>query len=156
MPLTKDTSVWEKMKKNLRQGNNLEVRVGWFPEAQYGPENDNLQVAQVAQWNEEGTETNPVRPFIRVGFMKPIQKGMYDRLFFESIQRIAEGKTTFAKEYQKIGKMAVVDLKEVIEDWSSPPNSPVTIERKGFNNPLIDTGTMYDTVDYKIDKRGNN
>ena len=35
--------------------------------------------------------------------------------------------------------------------WSYPPhNSPRTIERKGFDQPLVDTGAMRDGVEYSI------
>lgn len=149
-----DDAVWKKMRKNLLAGIDLELRVGAFEDSKYGPENDNLQVAQVMQFNEEGTDKNPVRPFIRVGFMGPVRRGAYDEYFKESIAKIAEGKSTFLNEYKLIGKMAKTDMQEVIQDWSTPPNSPITIDLKGFNNPLIDTGTMHDSVDFKIEKRG--
>ena len=158
MPLVKDRSAWEKIKKNLTDNSNLEVNVGVFEQSIYGPENDNLPVAQVFQWVEEGVAAQaiPPRPALRVGFMLPIQRGLYDSYFIDSIQRIAEGKSTFLKEYQKIGKMASADLKEVIEDWNSPPNAPLTVELKGFNNPLIETGKLHDSITYKVEKKGIN
>lgn len=149
MKLEVDKSVWNKMKQRLSK-DSMELRVGWFEGDRYGPENDNLPVAQIAKWNEEGTETNPTRPFIRVGFMQPVQKGIYNSYFIESMQKIAEGKSSFSQEYRKLAPMVRKDFQEVIEEWSTPPNSPVTIERKGFNNPLIDTGTMHDSVSWMI------
>lgn len=154
--IEKDTKVWDQIKKNLLKSNTQELQIGFFPEAKYGPDNDNLQVAQIAQFNEEGTETNPPRPFMRVGFLAPIRKGIYDSYFAESIERIAEGKSSFIQEYVKLGPMFVNDLKEVIEKWDTPPNSPRTIERKGFDNPLIDSGLMHDSVDFKVEKKGSN
>lgn len=148
--LEKDTSVWNSMKKNLNKGSNKELKVGWFESDVYGSENDNLPVAQVAKWNEEGSESNPTRPFIRVGFMAPIKKGMYDGYFIESIQRIAEGKSTFTQEYRKLGPIAKQDLQEVIEGWTTPPNSPVTIALKGRDDPLVDTGKMHDSVGWQV------
>lgn len=152
--IIKDTKVWEKVKKDLlkQARQDLELRIGFFEESKYGDENDNLQVAQVAQWNEEGSENNPTRPFMRVGFMGPIQKGIYRDNFKLSINAILEGRSTFAAEYKKLGPMAVEDLKSVIDEWSTPPNSPSTVEEKGFNDPLIWTGTMRNSVDYKIEK----
>ena len=61
--IVKDTRVWESMKKNLKAGKHLSVNVGFFDEM-YGPENDNLYVAQVAQWQEEGTDKIPMRPLV--------------------------------------------------------------------------------------------
>ena len=43
------------------------------------------------------------------------------------------------------------DLKQMIAEFSTPANSPMTIAKKGFNNPLVDTGIMLDTVDYDVE-----
>lgn len=153
-----DKSAWVKMKKDLLKASNLEVQVGIVEPTFYGSDNDNLSVAQVWQWQEEGlpAQNIPTRPAIRVGFMAPIKKGMYDSYFVESIQRIAAGKSTFKQEYTKIGVMAKADLKEAVEQWDSPPNSPVTVELKGFNNPLIDSGLLYESIDFKVTNKGDN
>jgi len=128
---------------------DLALKVGFFEESVY---EDGIQVAQVAQWNEEGTSTNPMRPFMRVGFGSAISKGVYHSIFVDSIESIIMGKSTFAKEYQKLGPMVVADMQEEIEEWNTPPNSPRTVERKGFNNPLIDTGLMHDSVKFRVEK----
>lgn len=154
--LTKDTKVWDKLKKDLSSKTGMELRVGFFEDSRYGAENDNLQVAQVAQWNEEGSSTNPTRPFIRVGFMSPIKSGAYEKYFKAAITRILDGTSSFENEYKILGPVAVKDMKQSIADWDSPPNSPITVADKGFNNPLIDSGTMYESVDFKVAKKGSN
>lgn len=152
-----DKSGWDKIKKELLKGSNLEVQVGVVESTNYGPDNDNLSVAQVWQWQEEGVPAQniPTRPAIRVGFMTPIKSGLYDKLFVESMQRIAEGKSTFKQEYERIGTKAKVDLKKAVADWDTPPNAPFTVAEKGFNNPLIDSGLLYDSIDSKVANRGS-
>lgn len=152
-----DTSVWDKMKKDLLKASGQEVQVGIVDPVRYGPENENLYVAQVWDWQESGlpAQNIPPRPAIRVGFMAPIKKGSYDNYFIESIQRVAEGKSTFKQEYTKLGTMAKVDLKKAVANWDTPRNAPLTVALKGFDNPLIDTGLLYDSIDFKIDKRTN-
>jgi len=152
-----DKSGWDKIKKELLKGSNLEVLVGVVESTNYGPDNDNLSVAQVWQWQEEGVPAKniPTRPAIRVGFMTPIKNGLYDKLFVESMQRIAEGKSTFKQEYKRIGIKAKVDLKKAVADWDTPPNAPFTVAEKGFNNPLIDSGLLYDSIDSKVANRGS-
>jgi len=152
--LTKDTKVWDSIRSNLTKGSVQEIQVGFFEESKYGDENDNLPVAQVAQWNEEGSATNPTRPFIRVGFAGRIKND--PELFFSSIKRIVEGDSTFAAEYKVLGPKLVLEMKQSIAEWDTPSNSPKTIAEKGFNNPLIDSGTMYDSVDYKVENKGSN
>lgn len=51
-----------------------------------------------------------------------------------------------------LGLMGVLikrQLQESIRNWTTPPNAPSTIARKGFNDPLIDTGYMVSRVDYE-------
>lgn len=153
LTVEKDTKGWEDIKKRLIK-EQKELHIGWFQGNNYGPENDNLPVAQVAQWNEEGSITNPMRPFIRMGFMRHVEKGLYQSYFIDSIQRIADGTSTFTQEYTKLGPVFVKDMQEVIEDWNIPPNSPTTIAEKGFNDPLIHTGKMHDSVSFKITGKG--
>lgn len=153
-----DTSVWDRMKKDLVKASSQEVQVGIVEPVHYGSDNDNLAVAQVWQWQEEGlpAQNIPTRPAIRVGFMAPIKKGSYDSYFIESMQRIAEGKSTFKQEYTRIGVQAKADLKKAVAEWNTPPNSPFTVAEKGFNDPLRDSDTLYNSIDFKVDKKGSN
>ena len=153
-----DKSGWAKLKKELLKGSNQEIQVGIVEPTYYGPDNDNLSVAQVWQWQEEGlpAQNIPTRPAIRVGFMAPIKKGSYDKMFAESMQRIASGNSTFKQEYTRIGVQAKSDLKQAVADWDTPRNAPLTVELKGFDNPLIDSGLLYESIDFKVDKKGVN
>lgn len=152
MKITKDTKVWDQMKRNLLKGSNTELRIGFFESDKYDDSNGNLPVAQIAKWNDQGSEKNPQRPFLTgsAGFMGAVRGGMYDSYFIESMQRIAEGTSTFAQEYRRLGPMMKEDVQDLIDKWDSPPNSPRTIERKGFNNPLVDTGLMHDSVSWMV------
>lgn len=40
---------------------------------------------------------------------------------------------------------------KAIDDGIPPPNAPPTVERKGFDHPLVETGEMRDNVEYRID-----
>ena len=152
-----DKSGWEKLKKELLKGADQEIQVGIVEPTNYGPDNDNLSVAQVWQWQEEGLPAKniPTRPAIRAGFMAPIKKGSYDKMFAESMQRIASGNSTFKQEYTRIGVQAKADLKQAVADWDTPRNAPLTVELKGFDNPLIDSGLLYESIDFKVDKKGS-
>jgi hypothetical protein len=156
--LTVDKSVWKKMKSEFAKASQYEVNAGAFEDAKYGPDNDNLQVAQVWQWQEEGVPAQniPTRPAIRVGFMLPIQKGSYDKYFVESMSRIAQGKSTFKQEYELLAQRTEKDLKKAVADWSTPPNAPYTVAEKGFNDPLIDTGLLYSSIEARVEKKGAN
>lgn len=156
LTVTKDTKALEMFKRRMQAQLGNELEVGFFSDARYGPENDNLQVAQVAQWNNEGSENNPPRPFFTSSIIAPIERKKYDRMFHASIDRIISGKSSFTQEYAVIGKALQNQIKQAIRNWDSPPNSPRTIAEKGFNNPLQDTDTMLNSVEYKITKKGSN
>lgn len=149
-----DDNQWKKMRKNLERGSHLAAKIGFFQDSTYGPENDNLTVAQVAQWQEEGTDKIPMRPFIRSGFMEKVQQGKWiTPQVLRWIDDIAMGKSTWTAMYNKLGPVFVKMMQDEIRDWKIPMNAPLTVQLKGFNDPLIDTGKMLDSVDYLLGRK---
>lgn len=146
-----DNSVWERIKKNLQQGINLQVSTGFFPEAKYGPEDEYQQVAQIARDNAEGTVKIPPRDFMRSGFGVYLAENL-DKLFLNNMKRIADGNSTFQQEYAALAPHLTMAMKKIIVDWTEPPNSGITIKEKGFNDPLIRTGKMRDSVESRVEK----
>lgn len=154
--ITKDKSGWDKLKKNLLKNSQDVLKIGIFEQAKYGPENDNLQVAQVLQWMEEGDPVlYPPRPVMRVGFLPRLKTSEYVPLFQETISSVLEGKLTLKQSYRRMAPILVAGLKNEIIQWDTPPNSPQTVADKGFNDPLINTGKMLESVDFKVEKRGD-
>ena len=125
-------------------GESKVLRVGFLENATYP---DGQQVAMVAAANEFGNPANnqPPRPFFRN--MIADNKDTWP----DDIGRIAQA-TGFDGE-QTLGLMGEhikAQLQQSIRELMEPPLSPVTIERKGFDKPLIDTGHMLNSVDYDI------
>ena len=150
---TKDDKVWQKMKKSLMKGQSLAAKIGVF-DKYYGEENDNLPVAQVFQWQEEGTENIPMRPAIRYFIMQLEKEGKLIPFISKYLNSVAMGSMTWTQLYDKIGETAAKDLKEVVDQWEIPPNSQSTIDQKGGrNDPLVDTGTMRDSIEHKIGRK---
>lgn len=150
-----DKSVWNKMKKNLVKDQSKAVDIGYFEEDSYGPENDYLPVAQVAKWNNEGSETNPMRPFFYT-WLDTLEKNQ-GREFVDNISTwihmIAMGDLSWEWLYNKIGAQETKKIKELIREWDTPPNSATTIAEKGKNDPLMDTETMLNSTKYKIGRK---
>lgn len=48
-----------------------------------------------------------------------------------------------------LGKRITLDLQKTIRQWNDPPNAQLTIDSKGFNNPLVDTGKLHDSITYE-------
>lgn len=130
------------MAEKLGEGKVL--RVGFLENATYP---DGQQVAMVAAANEFGNPANnqPPRPFFRN--MIADNKDNWP----DDIGRIAQA-TGFDGE-QTLGLMGEHikgQLQQSIRELMEPPLSPVTIEKKGFDKPLIYTGHMLNSVDYDI------
>lgn len=59
-----------------------------------------------------------------------------------------------ARIKEKLGKMIAADLSDAIDTWSDPPNRPRTVEKKGFNDPLVETYELAVSPTYRILKPG--
>lgn len=56
----------------------------------------------------------------------------------------------------RMGERIAGQLRESINQTNAPALSPVTIARKGFAKPLIDTGHMWNSVAYEVAAEGTN
>lgn len=114
-----------------------------------------------AIWNEFGTRGGrsgggwggpiPERPFMRNSARNNANK--YRQMMAGAVTKIVIGKMNLREVMTDLGLVAVADIQREIRSLMSPPNSPVTIARKGANNPLIDTGQMRMAVTFKIENK---
>lgn len=152
MSLQVDKKVWQAMAKKFRQIEGLKLSVGFFEEDRYGPENDNLHVAYVARIQDAGLGP-PQRAFMSgsQGLVGIVRSAPYRKDYQQAARRLILNLSNISQEFSSLGRMLVADTRDVIEQWSSPPNSALTIELKGFNDPLIETETMKNSVKFKIE-----
>lgn len=143
-----DKSKWEKLRKELNSLDNVKIKLGWFEGSNYGSENDNLSHAYIAALQEEGSEKIPPRPFMRVGLKQELKTDT--KAFAMMIQSVASGKSALSAA-KTASPAFVAMLKKIMSEWSSPPNAPRTVADKGFNNPLIDTGELRDSIQVKVE-----
>ena len=123
------------------------------------PDKD-VTVGQVAIWNEYGTETIPPRPAFRIGLERSVTKNK--KLIDASLKNITNHLLTGRKDsiqrqltqaLTQIGRGAKKITKEIIKNGSQPPpNAKTTIQKKGFDHPLWETGLLHDSVDYLVSK----
>lgn len=102
-------------------------------------------VAQVAAWNEFGTKRTPARPFMRhtVASKSP----RWGNALGAALRR---HKFDAKAALHDVGQGIQGQVRESIQNWTSPPNSKLTRELKGFNSPLRNTGFMWNSVDYEV------
>jgi hypothetical protein len=131
------------------------VSVGFLEGATYP---DGTPVAAVAFWDEfgsihrsegkDGTFTlnvTPARPFFRTMIAKesPSWPG--------KLAAIAKAtKFDGPRSLALMGTDIEGALKKSINDFTTPPNAPSTVKRKGFNKPLIDTSHMVNSTGYEV------
>lgn len=128
------------------------VKVGFLEGARYssthpirGTARQPLLVAQVAFWNEFGTVRAPARPFFRTTIAQ--KSGEWGTILGKAMVYY---KADAGKALAALGTVMQSDIRSAIVNWSSPPNAPRTVKIKGFNDPLIDDGTMQRVVNYKV------
>lgn len=109
------------------------------------PNRQPLPVAQVAFWQQFGNKRIPARPY-------------FTTMIEENSPRWGDSLAYLAKVHNYDGKKMMTNmgigiqaqLVRSIREWSTPPNAQLTVDIKGFNNPLIDEGIMMNSVDYEV------
>jgi hypothetical protein len=131
------------------------LRVGFLEDAKYPAarvprgtkQPPALPVAQVAFWNEFGTKRAPARPFFRTTVARESKK-WGEQLGKAIVFYQYDGE----KALRALGQSMRDDIEASIQRWTSPPNAEYTIRRKGFDKPLVHTGTMSRAPDFEIAK----
>jgi hypothetical protein len=148
---------FDKLLKRMQTLEKKKVDVGFF-DTKYGEENNNLYVAQVAQWQEEGTPNIPPRPFIRTGLHSEVVSPKYKHAFSKAMDNVASGTETSANVCERLGAGLQMELSGVIDNGDKfVANKPDWAAFKqavtGASSPLVFTGKMRDSVKYKITTR---
>lgn len=90
----------------------------------------------------------PERSFLRDGIdmgMSKIQETVEDGL-----SAIFNGRMTARELYEEVGLLIKQRIKDEIVLKTLPHNAPLTIENKGKDDPLVDTGALHSSIDFKV------
>lgn len=98
-----------------------------------------------ATWLNAGVPAKniPPRPFLDAG-----RKGVAQALskYLRKRFGVTHARPFTRKEIAAIKLFVKAYFKRIIAGWKRPRNRPSTIARKGRNDPLVDTGSMRDSV----------
>ena len=143
----------ERFMKELRELASLEVRIGYQRGQEAGYSGDTrADIADIAMWNELGTVNIPSRPFMR----DSVDKHMDDIAQLIMAQKDAfQNGATARQILNTIGVFQQDLVQTEIEQGDFVANAEATIKRKGSDKPLIDTGTMKNSVHYYIVQKGS-
>jgi hypothetical protein len=133
----------------IEQLKKLQVQVGF--QAGAAADEDGVDIANIAMWNELGTSRSPARPFMRKSVDENTDK--IKAMCTRQLKRLAQGADA-QDILEKIGVFQKGLIQRKIVDGTFEPNAASTIRRKGSSRPLIDTGRMRQSVNYIIRRKG--
>lgn len=93
----------------------------------------------------------PRRPFLRDTW--ELNVGKWSELIGNLAFEVFMCRMKPAEFYQRLGDRVVDDIKRTIKEFDEPGNAALTVEKKGFNDPLIETGKMRDSISWFLERR---
>ena len=154
--LVKNQKPYQDLQKVVAELHNGYVKSG-FPDsgdvskatrnkATAKPYDDMSEVAQIAVFNEFGTNTIPSRPFFRNAIDGNREK------IFEMANKFSDaamiGKITVSQAFENIGLFMQSIIRKSIRSNIAPPNAKSTVRNKGSSKTLIDSGQMINSVTF--------
>ena len=132
-----------------------EVVVGITKDSDVG--RDGITNAELLFLHEHGIPSRnvPARPAL-----KPALKDREVQRKIASLMRrgmaaalLTGNRDACERMYEKAGMLGRDAVKNYIRQGIPPPNSPATVARKGSSTPLIDTGSMLNSITYEVRKK---
>lgn len=137
------TAEGERFQRLVEELTKTKLSVGIRPGEHF--EEDGTDVAEVALRNEFGDDKVPARPFMAqtvdnngAEINRIIHRAFQEEDAHDILSLIGDG----------ISEL----MRQEIEKGDFVPNAPATIAAKGSDKPLIDTGTMKDSIGYWLTK----
>lgn len=134
---------WKAIGADLNDLSGRTLVVGVLGNAPRHP--SGLNLADIATFNEFGTDTIPARSFLR---STVDENKNYDAEIRALVRNL--GARGALQALELLGMKITADVKRKIVELDEPPNAPATVEKKGSSNPLIDTGRLRQGIDYEV------
>lgn len=138
--------LWQEIKAQFPKIDKAVVKTGIQSDA---GENEGVSIAEYAAFNEFGTRIIPERPFMRKTFDDNLAN--YNKLIERLFKGMLGGKLDAKMAFKILGQQTEDDMKNTILTGNFTPNSAYTIAKKGSSRPLIDTGTMRNSIRYEVE-----
>lgn len=138
---------FNRIMRDLQKLDGMEVVAGMLRDS--GKAENGASYVDIATWNEYGTRRIPSRPFIRIS--ADTNRQTWTKMAQQCVNGVIDGDSP-RDAAQVIGHRMVEDIRKVFGDKSKlAPNAPSTIKKKGHDKPLIDTGKLKATVNYRVE-----
>lgn len=120
------------------------------------------KLSDVMAYNHYGTETIRPRPVLRIAAEKIIESPEFKKkmqAYLKNVVTYGMNNPKDLVEIEKkllisIGQQSVAEAKNIIKSGNElQPNAPKTIQKKGFDKPLFETGEiMIKNLGYEIEE----
>ncbi|WP_212376950.1 hypothetical protein [Acetobacter persici] len=70
---------------------------------------------------------------------------------FNTFLRTLTARASTSQALTAVGHSMQADITDTIRQTHTPPNAPSTVRHKGFDNPLVETGTLQNSVSFQVD-----
>lgn len=138
---------FNRIMRDLQKLDGMEVVAGILKDS--GKAENGASYVDIATWNEYGTRRIPSRPFIRIS--ADTNRQTWTKIAQQCVNGVIDGDSP-RDAAQVVGHRMVEDIRKVFGDKSKlAPNAPSTIKKKGHDKPLIDTGKLKATVNYRVE-----
>ena len=141
-----NTTKLRSIKRRLNSLDGTKLQIGFFEEDKY--DDTGTPVAQVAMYNEYGTQLHPSRPFMQDTFDSAVAKLAIKNGLKATVVAAIRGQA-IQHALRELGKR-IAEIMQAHIDAYPGSNSAATVARKGFNDPLFDTGKMIASVKFQI------
>ena len=150
----KTTAAGEKFLKELQELSQMQVRVGFQRGKKHKGKGKRagVDLVDIALYNELGTDTIPSRPFLAQTVDQ--QGEAIKQASAQLVVQVVEGKMKGKQALKNIGVLVKGAVQHQMVEGEFVPNAPSTVQRKGSDIPLIDTGQLRQGVSYQICRKG--
>lgn len=157
--LKHNTKGIDNLAKSLKNLASTELAIGVFQGAGYS-ERSNIPLAQLLAMHEVSDGTSfPRRPVLRISAKEygvnwgtQASKDLGKMLENTKFKRVASY-TKIQQTLRPTAKQAKKDVKSVFGSTKLARNAPATVESKGFNKPMIESGKLRKAVFAKIRRK---
>ncbi len=145
----------ERFFRELQKLSAKQVRVG-LKRGRKGKKHNGMpskaDLVEIALYNELGTSTIPSRPFLAQTVQ--MHEEEIKEMAATEAAKVLRGNGKAQQAFEVIGEDVRKKVQNRIDEGQFVPNAPSTIRHKGHDHPLIDTGTMRDSISYTICEKG--
>lgn len=92
----------------------------------------------------------PERSFIRSTFDE--KESAWYEFIEKQLEKVVDGEITGKQLLDRLGDRIAADIQMKIRNLHEPGNAPLTVQNKGFDNPLIQSGQLRQHVTWMIVK----